>query len=163
MSVRPVIVSRIIPASLEEVYEAWTRPDHLKRWWAAGQLTVPVCEIDLRPGGVFYYCMRSPDGTDYRCKGIYQEVAAPDQLVFTNAFVDAEGLPARHPDLPDWPSETLIHVTFAEHEEGTRITLQQAVSKASEAEAGGFERGREGAQEFWAMTLDCLAEDLAPV
>jgi uncharacterized protein YndB with AHSA1/START domain len=162
MSVRPVIVSRVIHASREEVYEAWTRPDHLKRWWAAGQLTVPECEIDLRPGGVFYYCMRSPDGTDYRCKGIYQEVSTADRLVFTNTFVDSHGQVARHPDLPDWPRETLVHVTFAPYDEGTRVTLQQAVSKASESEAEGFEFGREGAQEFWAMTLDCLADDLAP-
>lgn len=161
LAVRPVIVSRVISASCEDVFEAWTQPEQLMRWWTAGGLTTPECEIDPSPGGVFYYCMRSPDGTDYRCKGIYQEVAEPERLVFTNTFVDADGQPARHPDLPDWPRETLIHVTFEPHDEGTRITLQQAVSKADEAEAEGFERGREGAQEFWAMTLDCLADNLA--
>lgn len=161
LAIRPVIVSRAISAPVELVYEAWTQPAQLMRWWGADGLTTPECEIDLRPGGVFYYCMRSPDGTDYRCRGLYQEVTEPERLVFTNTFVDAEGRPARHPDLPDWPRETLVHVTFAPHAEGTRITLQQAMSKADEAEAEGFERGRDGAHEFWAMTLDCLADNLA--
>jgi uncharacterized protein YndB with AHSA1/START domain len=161
LAIRPVIVSRVISAPQEMVYEAWTQPEQLMRWWGADGLTVPECEIDLRPGGVFYYCMRSPNGTEYRCRGTYQEVNDPDRLVFTNTFVDADGRPARHPDLPDWPRETLVHVTFATHEEGTHITLQQAVSKADQTEAEGFERGREGAQEFWAMTLDCLADNLA--
>lgn len=160
LAIRPVIVSRLIPASRKMVFEAWTDPKQLMRWWTAGGLTTPECTIDLRPGGVIHYCMRSADGTDYRCQGIYQEISEPDRLVFTNAFVDGHGQPARHPDLPDWPCETLIHVSFASHEEGTRVTLQQAVSKANEAEAEGFERGREGAQEFWAMTLDCLADNL---
>ncbi|QIF04706.1 SRPBCC domain-containing protein [Roseimicrobium sp. ORNL1] len=161
LAIRPVIVSRVIPASPDMVFEAWTQPEQLMHWWSAGGLCTPECEIDLRPGGVFYYCMRSPDGTDYRCKGIYQEVSEPERLVFTNTFVNEARQLAHHPDLPDWPRETLVHVTFALHQEGTCITLQQAVSKANEAEAEGFERGREGAHEFWAMTLDCLAENLA--
>jgi len=78
----------------------------------------------------------------------------PERIVFTDFFVDEEGNPARHPELPDWPLETLVTVTFAEHESKTKLTLQQVVTSATAL-------GREGAQQGWTESLDRLGEYVA--
>lgn len=77
-------LSRVIDAPREEVFEAWTT--QFTRWWGPHGMTTPVCEMDLRPGGVFRTVMRAPDGTEYPTKGIFLEVTAPSRIVFTDAF-----------------------------------------------------------------------------
>src|SRR5918994_4170447 len=61
---RGFVVERVFDAPRGLVFEAWTEPERLKRWWGPRGYTVPHCEIDLREGGVFHFCMRSPEGRD---------------------------------------------------------------------------------------------------
>src|SRR5947209_1933543 len=75
------------------------------RWWGPQGFVTTYCDMDIRPGGAFRVCMRSPEGTEYWKQGVYREVVEPERLVFTFAWEDAEGKPGH---------ETLVTVSFAE-------------------------------------------------
>lgn len=89
-SERELRLTRIIDAPRERVFHAWTQ--HLPEWWGPYGMTTPVCEMDLRPGGVFRTVMRAPDGTEYPTRGIFTEVVPNERIVFTDAF-DAGWIP----------------------------------------------------------------------
>ncbi|MGA7105198.1 MAG: SRPBCC domain-containing protein [Candidatus Deferrimicrobiaceae bacterium] len=63
----------------DQVFKTWTKPERLLRWWGPKDFTSPVCRIDLRPGGVFINCMRSPEGKDYWSQGVYLEIEGPER------------------------------------------------------------------------------------
>lgn len=78
-----VVIARIIKAPRERVFKAWTDPKQMAQWWGPAVFTTPVCEMDVRPGGLYRIVMRSPDGVDYPLKGVYREVVEPERLVMT--------------------------------------------------------------------------------
>jgi uncharacterized protein YndB with AHSA1/START domain len=111
--------------------------------------------MDLRVGGKYLNCMRSPEGKDYWSTGVFREVLPPERLVFTDSFSDAEGnvVPAAHYGLSmDFPPEMLVTVTFEEYNGKTKLTLRHV----------GIPAGAEskGAQQGWNESLDKLAESL---
>jgi uncharacterized protein YndB with AHSA1/START domain len=151
-----LVITRVFDAPRELVWKVWTQPTHFMRWWGPKGFTVPFCTIDLRPGGVMHFCMRSPDGQDFWNKGVFREVIEPERIVSTDSFSDAEGNlipPAHYGMSPEWPSETLLTVMFAEQDGKTKLTLRHEVPE-SVAE-------RSGAVQGWTETLDRLAEYLA--
>jgi uncharacterized protein YndB with AHSA1/START domain len=76
-------VRRTIAASAERVFQAWTRPEELKRWAAPGPMATAVAEVDLRVGGSYRIHMREPEGKEHRVVGVYREVDPPRRLVYT--------------------------------------------------------------------------------
>jgi uncharacterized protein YndB with AHSA1/START domain len=153
-----LVITRLFDAPRELVFKAWTDPERLARWWGPHGFTTPYCTIDLRQGGAWHLCMRSPDGQDYWCKGIYQEIVVPERLVSTDFFSDAEGnpVPPTHYGMSaDFPAETLITVTLAEHEGKTKLTLEHTIPASIVEESG--------AREGWSQSLDRLAEELQQV
>jgi len=101
-----LVVTRVFDAPPRLVFEAWTDPAHVARWWGPKGFTMPSCDMDVRPGGAFRVCMRSPDGMDHWLRGVYREIVAPERLVLTWAWEDADGKPGH---------ETVVTVNFAEH------------------------------------------------
>ena len=81
---RELLISRIIDAPRERVFKAWTQ--QLPRWWGPHGMTTPVCEMDLRPGGIFRTVMRAPDGMEYPTRGVFLEVVEPERIVFTDGY-----------------------------------------------------------------------------
>jgi uncharacterized protein YndB with AHSA1/START domain len=81
-----LVITRLIDAPRERIFAAWTDPKQLARWWGPHGMTTPVCEMDLRPGGVFRTVMRARDGTEYPHAGVFLELVAPERIVFTDAF-----------------------------------------------------------------------------
>jgi uncharacterized protein YndB with AHSA1/START domain len=151
-----VVITRVFDAPRELVFRAWTEPEHLMRWWGPNYFTTPFCTIDLRPGGAFHYCMRSPDGHDFWGKAIYREVVAPERIVYTHTFSDAEGnlvQPTHYGMSPDFPTEVLVTVAFAEHAGKTTVTLRSASGSAAQTE-------RDNMQAGYNQSLDKLAEYL---
>ncbi|MBV8900016.1 MAG: SRPBCC domain-containing protein [Verrucomicrobia bacterium] len=65
------------------VFEAWTAKEHLDQWCAPHGFTIPWSEGDLRPGGAWRCCLRSPEGVEYRLGGTYREIVQDELLVFT--------------------------------------------------------------------------------
>jgi uncharacterized protein YndB with AHSA1/START domain len=150
-----IVITRIFDAPRELVWKAWTDPQHFKRWWGPKDFTCPFCEMDLRVGGKYLNCMRSPEGRDYWSTGVYREIIPMERIVFTDSFADEKGniVPATYYGMSaDFPLEMLVTVTFAEHEGKTKLTLKHS----------GLPTGRdgEGAQQGWNESFDKLAESL---
>jgi uncharacterized protein YndB with AHSA1/START domain len=81
-----IVMTREFQAPRRLVYEAFTRPEHLKRWWGPRYLELSVCEVDLREGGSWRFVQRAPDGQEFGFRGVYQEIAPPERLVYTFIF-----------------------------------------------------------------------------
>ena len=80
---RPVIViTRDLDAPRELVWQVITDPKHVALWYGGPGFTNPVCEMDLRPGGIWHHVMRAPDGTRYTIESVFEEVVAPERLVW---------------------------------------------------------------------------------
>jgi uncharacterized protein YndB with AHSA1/START domain len=78
---REMGISRLINAPRDLVWEVWTRPEHISRWWGPAGFTNSISKMDLRPGGEWEFIMHGPDGTDFRNKHIYREIRKPEKLV----------------------------------------------------------------------------------
>src|SRR5688500_6087761 len=86
-----LVVTRVFDAPREMVWKAWTDAEQMKRWWGPKGFTAPTCTMDLRVGGKYLHCMRSPEGQDFWSTGVYREVTAPERLVMTDSFADEKG------------------------------------------------------------------------
>jgi uncharacterized protein YndB with AHSA1/START domain len=153
---RDLVITRVFDAPRELVFKARTEPERLKRWWGPKGTTTPYCEIDLRPGVVMHYCMRSPDGRDMWGKGVFREIVVPERIVLTDSFADAEGnvvLPTHYGMRPEWPLEALLTVTFEEEAGKTRVTLRyEGVPPGAD---------RDGSEQGWSESLERLGEYLS--
>lgn len=141
---REVTITRVFDAPRELVFKAWTEPERLRQWWGPHGFTNPVCEVDARVGGAWRIVMRSPDGREYPCGGVYRELVEPERLVFTNIAMDNEGNPV---------IDGLTTVLFAEQDGKTKLTLQTrgtAVVDYAAAYLKGMEAG-------WTQSLERLA------
>jgi uncharacterized protein YndB with AHSA1/START domain len=109
---REIRLTRLFDAPRHLVFEAMTKPEHVKQWW--GRLgdgySVPVCEIDLRPGGAWRFVNRHPKG-EATFYGVYREIAPPDRLVFTEIYEP----------FPD--GDSLVTTVFTEENGKTRMTI----------------------------------------
>jgi uncharacterized protein YndB with AHSA1/START domain len=151
-----VLISREFDAPRELVYRAWTERDHLLRWFAPKGCTIAFRSLDVRAGGEFHSCIRTPDGHECWCKGVYREVIAPKRLVYTMAVADEHGNLVEPVEVgmdPDWPRETIVTITFDVFEGKTKLTLHQTVNE-------GLAK-RTGAHPSWLEMLDNLASLLA--
>jgi uncharacterized protein YndB with AHSA1/START domain len=88
------VITRVFDAPRRLVFEAWTRPEHLMRWWGPRDLTLSRCEVDLRPGGAWRFVLRALDGNEYGFGGEYREILPPERLVYTFRFDGAPGAEA---------------------------------------------------------------------
>ena len=144
-----IVITRVFDAPRSRVFAAWTDAEHLAHWFAPKRFTVPSCETDPRPGGAFRVCMRSPDGHDYWVRGVFREFVAPERLVIA-CTAEGEGGFAR--------LEEVIDVTFAEHGDKTRVTLNVTASGSTAEAAAMLER----MPKSWAQTVDRLDLHLVP-
>jgi uncharacterized protein YndB with AHSA1/START domain len=149
---RQIAIERIFDAPRELVWSAWTDCEHLQHWWGPTGWTLPVCKLDLRVGGVWHYCMRSPDGKqDSWGISTYREIVEPERLVLTDAFSDEQGTVAA--DMP----EMLNTITFQEEGGKTRVTSTSEYGSAEELQRV-IEMGVEqGVKETWDRLVEYLA------
>jgi uncharacterized protein YndB with AHSA1/START domain len=142
----------------ELVFEAWTVPEHLARWFGPDGVEMPVCEIDARPGGEIRFHHRFPSGELISIKGVFDEVVAPSRLRFTFTFVNAEDQPTAPPQVPDWPVGVHIVLTVDLHatRRGTRMTVHQRVAQPEAAGAPPVVRHRKLAGEGWRQSAERL-------
>jgi uncharacterized protein YndB with AHSA1/START domain len=149
-----IVITRVFDAPRRLVWTVWTDPEHVAQWWGPAQFTAPRCEVDLRVGGRYLLCMRSPQGRESYTGGEFREIVAPERLVYTQCIADADGnlLPGSSSGMPGFPDETLVTVTFVERGGQTEVTLRHAGLPAPVATmAGGG----------WAQSLDKIAAILA--
>ncbi len=137
-----VRIERTFEASAEEVFDAWTSPEVMRRWLhCEADWGTPVAEVDLRVGGRVRVVMRRPDGTEASMGGEYRLIDRPHRLVMAWTFDD------------DPSNEQLIELSFSESEGSTTVVL---------VNSGISTDGRRDAQEWgWNGCLDELARMLA--
>jgi uncharacterized protein YndB with AHSA1/START domain len=131
---REIGLTRLFDAPRELIFEAMSKPEHIKRWW--GRLgegySVPVCEVDLRPGGKWRFVNRTPKGQMVAFYGVYREITPPERVVFTEIFEQ----------FPD--TESVVTSVLTEEEGKTRLTvtcLYPSVDVRDMVLKSGMERG----------------------
>ncbi|WP_250126420.1 SRPBCC domain-containing protein [Chroococcidiopsis sp. CCMEE 29] len=143
-SEREFTLARLFDAPRSLVFKVWTQPEHFSRWLGPKDFTTTFCQMDVRLGGTYRACIRSPEGTDHWMQGVYHEIVEPERLVFTFAWEDENGQP-KH--------QTIVTVTFIEQGSKTVLTFHQAVFESVES--------RDLHQSGWSECLDRLEVYLA--
>jgi uncharacterized protein YndB with AHSA1/START domain len=140
---REFVMERIFDAPRELVWQVWTQPEHLKQWWGPKDWTLPVCKVDLRPGGVWHYCMRGPNGEESWGKTVYREIVAPTRLVYSDSFSDEAG------NVVAGMPEMVITLTFEELDGKTKVTARTQFASAADLQSILDMGVAEGATETW--------------
>lgn len=153
-------VSRFINAPREFVWEVWTKPKHLNQWWGPKGYSMLTNKLDLKPGGIFHYKMKSPDGQIMWGKFVFREIVDFEKLVFVVSFSDEFANNLRHPFSSNWPLEVLSTVTFTEQDSKTLLSICGIPINATKEEEKTFAEGFEGMNQGWKGTFDQLEEYL---
>ncbi|HTF67395.1 MAG TPA: SRPBCC domain-containing protein [Edaphobacter sp.] len=125
------------------LFEAWTKPEHLNRWWGCEGSSIAHCEIDLRVGGSWSLVMRMADGSDHPFHGTYREIVHPHRLVYTECY-----------DMPQFGSpEWLTTVTFDETPAATIVT-HTILHKSREVRDGHLQAGMQDGMVHALRRLD---------
>lgn len=145
---REVVVTRVVDAPRRLVFEAWTDPRHIPNWLLGPEgWTMPVCELDLRPGGAWRYVWRKSDGSEMTMGGLVREVTPPERLVTTERWG------------PEWP-ETVNTLTLTETGGRTTITLTITYPSKAARDAA-LESGMKGGMDESFARLDQVVGSLA--
>lgn len=142
-----LVLEREVDVPPEKVWAAWTKPEHVKQWFAPRPWSITECTIDLRPGGEFSFTMKSPEGELFPNAGCYLEVVPTEKLVWTDAL-----LPGYRPSAN--PFFTAV-VSIASNGKGgtkyTAIAIHRDPEGRAQHEAMGFHEG-------WGTVLTQMVE-----
>jgi uncharacterized protein YndB with AHSA1/START domain len=142
---REIVVTRVINAPRRLVFAAYTDPEHVPHWMLGPDgWTMPVCEIDLRPGGAWHFVWRHADGAEMEMRGQYKEIVPPERLVCTESWG------------ADWP-ESLNTLLLSEQDGKTTLT-QRVLYVSREARDAALKTGM---LDGMAQTYDRLDQYLA--
>lgn len=150
------VIERTFDAPRALMWKLWTDPAHLARWWGPKGFVVSHCKVDLRPGGIFHYGLRSPNGQEIWGKFVYREIVMPERMVYVVSFSDADGGITVHPMSPTWPRQILSTTTFVEKDGKTTVTNRWSPFEATRKEVDTFEAGRESMFQGFTGTFDQL-------
>ncbi len=110
---REIVLTRVFDAPRALVFEAYTKPKLMKRWFGPRGWSLVVCEVDMKVGGTFRIVWRGPDGAEMGMRGTYREIVPPERLVHTELF----------DDFGDWTGdETLATTVLTERDGKTTLT-----------------------------------------
>lgn len=121
-------MERLFNAPRQLVFEAWSKPDYLARWWGPKGWTLPVCKVDFRAGGSWHYCMRGPEGEESWGKAIYHQIVVPERIVYSDYFSDAAGT------LSDQMPVGTTTMTFIELDGKTKVIGESEYPAAADLE-----------------------------
>ncbi len=155
--IKELVIERVFDAPRERVFDVFTQPEHLQKWWGPKRLSVPTAEFEARPGGKIFLGQRGPDGAMHYNAGVVREIERPSRVVFTMYFADADRrrvAPPAGAGLPGtWDEEIVTLVTFSAEGRRTRVIIRTL--SGFTAEWG--EKARVG----WAESLDKLGYAVA--
>ena len=142
---REIVITRVINARRELVFEAWTDPKHLPEWWGPNGFTTTTQEITVKPGGVWRFIMHG-HGVDYQNRIVYMEIAKPERLVYSHGAEEGD------------PQQFHVTVTFENHGGKTLVTMRSVFPSAAQRDKVVKEfKAIEGGNQ----TLDRLERHLA--
>lgn len=155
---KEIVIERVFDAPRERVFEVFTTPEHLQKWWGPKMVSVPVAEFEARPGGRIFLGQRGPDGATLYIAGVVREIERPTRIAFAIHFADERKERVPPPSgvgLPgSWQGEILATVTLVAEGQRTRVTVRQSLLSLS-AEWG------EMARAGWGQSLDKLGYAVA--
>ncbi len=125
-----LVIKRVFNAPRKLVFEAWTKPEHVRRWYGLQSMTMPVCEIDLRVGGRWRYVISTSNGEEYGFSGEYREIVPGERLIYTEGY---EAMPG---------TDYLVTTTFDEKDGKTTLT-SHLLYKTKEHRDGHIASGME--------------------
>lgn len=172
----PFVITRRLAAPRALVFAAFTQAGHLQHWMGPKGYTMSHCSVDLRPGGVFHYCLaaidapgapRAADAADLPSMwGLwtFREIAPPERLVVVTQFSDEAGGLARSPFPGPWPLRTLSTTTFEDDggdSGATLVTLRWQALDATEEEELAFAAMHASMTQGWSGTFEQLEDYLA--
>jgi uncharacterized protein YndB with AHSA1/START domain len=127
------------------VWEAWTSPQHIEKWWGWRDANVVVEKLDFRPGGAWRMIQRSPDGQEYAFRGSFLEIERPSRIVQTFEF---EPMPGHI---------STDAMTLSEVDGGTKLTINSTFMSKEDLD-GMMQSGMEaGANESYDRLEELLA------
>ena len=142
---REVVLTRVFDAPRQMVYDAFTKPELLTRWFGPRGWSLVVCEVDRRVGGGFRFVLRGPDGREMGMRGVYRELVPPERSVHLESF-------------DDYPGEPAVVTTVLTEQDGKTTLTATVLSPSREVRDAVLKSGMEhGAAESY----DKLAELLA--
>src|SRR5260370_35251716 len=109
---REIVLTRVFDATRRLVFDAFSNPELLKRWFGPRGWSLVVCEVDLRVGGGFRFVLRGPDGREMGMRGVYREIVPPERSVHMESF-------------DGYPGESQVTAVFVE--QGGQTTLTATV------------------------------------
>ena len=86
-----ITLTRVFKAPRQLVYEAFSKPELLKRWFGPRGWSLVTCDVDVRVGGSFRFVLRGPDGRELGMRGVYREITPPERSVHVESFDDFPG------------------------------------------------------------------------
>ncbi len=147
-SEREIVLTRVFDAPPSLVFDAFTKPELLKRWFGPRGHSLVVCEVDLRVGGSWRFVVRGPDGADMGMRGVYRELAPPNRSVHTESF-------------DDFPGESVVTTVLTEDRGKTTLTAT-VLYPSQEIRDAVIKSGMEhGAAETYDKLAELLASTLA--
>ena len=157
MGTSEVVIERVFDAPREWVFDVFTRPEHLQKWWGPKLVSIAAAEFDARPGGKIFIAERRPDGTMNYIAGVVREFERPSRVVLAIHFADADRrrvAPPAGAGLPrTWDEEIVTLVTFSAEERRTRLTIRTL--------SGFTPEWGEMARAGWGESLDKLGDAIA--
>lgn len=118
---RELLLTRVVNAPRKLVFDVWTDPKHVAKWWGPNGFTNTIHEMNIRPGGVTRLTMHGPNGIDYPNEIIYKEIIKPERLVWTHGSGNKNE-----------PGQFEVTVTFAELGQQTEITMHMVFRSKEE-------------------------------
>ncbi len=150
---RTLVLERVFDAPRSLVFKAFSEAGHLTRWWGPKGWTLPVCNMDFRPGGVWHYCMRSPDGQmESWGKAVYREIVEPERIVYVDYFADAEG------NAVEGMPEALIEMIFVDLGGRTKLISRTQYPTANDIKSVLDMGLIQGIAETWDRLAELLEE-----
>ena len=145
---REVVMTRVFDAPRHLVFDVFSKPELLKRWFGPRGWSLSVCDVDLRVGGGFRFVLRGPDGQEMGMRGVYQEIDAPGRSVHLESF-------------DDFPGEPAVVTTVLEEQDGKTTMTVTVLSPSKEVRDAVLASGMEhGAAESYDKLAELLAEGL---
>ncbi|GAB3361063.1 SRPBCC domain-containing protein [Arachidicoccus ginsenosidivorans] len=136
-----VFIEEVFNASIQSVFDAWTDPEQLMKWYAPDGCTISFKTLDIKKGGKYHCCISNPTYGDCWAIGEYLEILPYAKVVFSMDNADENGNPINPADIgmdKNWPGKTVVTVTFQEENCKTRLTLRQTVSQALAQKTGAY-------------------------
>lgn len=143
---REIVISRIIQAPRELVFQVWTDPNHFSKWWGPRGFTTTTKQHEMKVGGLWVYTMHGPDGTDYPNCIRYEEIKRPERLAY------------EHGENPKDPPMFHATITFEAQGKHTLLTMKSVFATA---QLRDLVVKQYGAIEGGNQHLDCLEEEVA--